>query len=249
MRQTGRERAADGPVRVLVGARAAIVSGGLRSGLGGPGFAVIGEVHTAEELVRSVEALSPDVVVLAASHEDLARPKALPAIEAASRRAPVVLVSLSAEMGSAMLMALLRGVSSWLGKSLSADDLKLAVRAAARGLSVVDAGALRSGVEHFIRVHGAEQGARSAGACDALSARERHVLRLMAQGMSNAQIARSLGVTQGTVRAHASSVFGKLHVTGRLDAVLWAVRQGLAPAESRSAAPSPGPHPPRPPAA
>ena len=67
-------------------------------------------------------------------------------------------------------------------------------------------------------------------AADSLIAREREVLTLIADGATNRQIARQLTVTERTARTHVSNILGKLGLTSRTQAALWAVREGLAPA-------------------
>jgi DNA-binding NarL/FixJ family response regulator len=117
--------------------------------------------------------------------------------------------------------ALEAGAAGYLLKDAQADQVAAAIRAAAVGQCHLDpaVGKLLAATLRAPRP-----------AADSLTSRERDVLTLIADGATNRQIARQLGVTERTARTHVSNILGKLGLTSRTQAALWAVREGVAPA-------------------
>jgi DNA-binding NarL/FixJ family response regulator len=117
--------------------------------------------------------------------------------------------------------ALEAGAAGYLLKDAEADEVAAAIRAAAAGECHLDpaVGKLLAATLRAPR-----------SAAGSLTAREREVLTLIAEGATNRQIARRLSVTERTARTHVSNILGKLGLTSRTQAALWAVREGLAPA-------------------
>jgi DNA-binding NarL/FixJ family response regulator len=116
-----------------------------------------------------------------------------------------------------ILGALDAGACGYLLKDVDADAVGDAVRAAARGESPLDPRAARTVLD-----------ARSStGPLDALSAREREVLVLLAEGLPNRLIARRLEISEKTVKAHLTKIFREIGVSDRTQAALWAGRHGL----------------------
>lgn len=221
-----------GVIRAVVGARSAIACEGLRRALASGRIEVVSQVQTLPELLRDVEALAPDVMVLAVSREDLEGAEGLHLLEAAWQRVPVVGVWLSEHDPTLLLEAVARGVISWLPERGAAADLRLAVEAAVRGFCVLDAASLRGAVKGLLQERRRAEEGGGEGMVDALTEREMEVLRLIARGMSNGEIALNLGVSEGTVRTHVGHILGKLQVGSRLDAALAAVRRGLVVLEN-----------------
>ena len=123
----------------------------------------------------------------------------------------------------ALREAIREGAWGWLLKDVSLEDLAAAIRKVAAGERLVQA--ISAGAAEALRTEPAEF--PSAEAPDALTARELEVLRLIARGMSNREIAETLGTAEGTVKNQASSILQKLGVRDRTRAVLRAAELGL----------------------
>lgn len=204
-------------IRVLV----ADDHGVLRDGLGRviaaqPDLELVGSAANGAEAVDLAAALSPDVVLM-----DLEMP-VLDGIEAIRRilarsSTPAILVLTSFSDRRRILGALDAGAVGYLLKDASAEEVVCGIRSAAEGGSPLDPRAARSLLE-----------AKSApDPLGGLSAREREVLGLLLEGLPNKLIARRLGISEKTVKAHLTSVFRTIGVTDRVQAVLWAEREGV----------------------
>ena len=177
---------------------------------------VVGSAGNGEEAVAAVADIKPDVVLM-----DLAMP-VMDGVEATGRiRAAdpsikiVVLTSLSDR--ERILDALDAGAVGYLLKDADADELVRGVRAAARGDWPLDPRAAR------LLLDGGRERVRG----PKLSEREREVLALVGEGLANKLIARRLGITERTVKAHMTRIFEQLDVSDRTQAALWAQRHGL----------------------
>jgi DNA-binding NarL/FixJ family response regulator len=180
-----------------------------------PGITVVGEARNGREAVENVEGTAPDVVLM-----DLSMPEmdGVEATRAVLARQPgtrvLVLTSFSDRQRVKEVLA--AGAIGYVLKDSEPADLLAAVHAAARGHVPIDprvAGALLPGVGG---------GAGGSAAAEGLSPRETEVLRLVAQGLANKQIARALGITERTVKAHLGRVFREIGVLDRTSAALWA---------------------------
>lgn len=213
----------DPAIRVVVVDDHPVVREGLRSFLSSrDGIEVVGEAVDASSAVAVAGAQRPDVVVL-----DLVMPgggglAALPAL-LAIEPAPRVLVLTSVGGADQALAAVRGGASGWLGKDVAPADLESAIRTVHRGGSVLDPSVAG-------RVLG-EVANPSAGdpRVDELTTREREVLALLGEGMSNRELAAALYVAEKTVKTHVSSILAKLHLADRTQAALFAVHHGLTP--------------------
>jgi DNA-binding NarL/FixJ family response regulator len=212
---------ADGDgIRVLVVDDHPVVRQGLRSFLSSrPGIEVVGEAADGEGAVRAAARLRPDVVLL-----DLVMPGA-GGVEAIRRLrvgedAPRVLVLTSFAGDEQVLPALRAGASGYLLKDVAPADLEAAIRTVHDGHAHLDP-------QVATTVVGAVAGGRQPAQVAELTPREREVLRLLARGLSNRELARALSVTEKTVKTHVSSILAKLGVADRTQAALFAVRHGL----------------------
>jgi DNA-binding NarL/FixJ family response regulator len=199
-------------IRVLVADDHGVVRSGLQQLLAGEGdIEVVGAAADGEEAVRLAAEHEPDVVLM-----DLSMPRVdgIQATRRVGEACPacrvVVLTSFSDR--ERILQAIDAGAVGYLLKDAEPDELLRGVRAAARGESPLNA-----------KVAGAVLAARSAPRA-ALSTREREVLDLVAEGLPNKLIARRLGISEKTVKAHLTRVFSELGVTDRTQAALWAQR-------------------------
>lgn len=187
----------------------------VRSGLAGllaahPEVSVVGEASDGAEAVAKATELSPAVVLM-----DISMP-GVDGIEATRRLGDtefggvvVMLTSFSDKVR--VTEALKAGAIGYLLKDCEPGELVAAIRAAANGHSPLDP-----------RVAGALLPSRTTEPGADLSAREREVLDLVAEGLANKQIARRLGITERTVKVHLGNVFRRIGVTDRTSAALWA---------------------------
>jgi two-component system, NarL family, response regulator LiaR len=213
-------------IRVLIADDHEIVRKGIRALLSeAGGFEIVAEAGDGQGAVLRAAESNPDVILM-----DLLMP-VMDGIEATreiTRRQPdariLVLTSFAAD--NKVFPAIKAGAAGYLLKDSSPDDLVRAIRQVQRGepsLSPTIARKLLREVAHP---------AETQPAPEALTPREMAVLRLVAQGLSNQEIADQVAVSEPTVRAHVSRILGKLHLASRTQAALYAVREGVAPDES-----------------
>lgn len=210
------------PLRVVVADDHPLVRGGLTALLGAlDGIQVVGAAADGAAALQLVETTAPDVVVM-----DLGMP-GVDGVEATRRiveRHPgvAVLVLTMSDDDRSLAAAMRVGARGYLLKDAEADEVAHAVRAVARGELVFGPGV----AEHVLGLF-ATPPAAAARPLPELSDREREVLTLMAAGLGNARIGTRLSVSPKTVANHASSIFAKLRVSGRVEAIARAHAAGL----------------------
>jgi DNA-binding NarL/FixJ family response regulator len=210
-------------VRILLADDHPIVRRGLRGLLDEAGLDVTAEAPDGLEAVRLCEETHPDVVIL-----DIAMPK-MNGIEVAARaqkldHPPAVIILSMHSDESYILRALEAGARAYLLKSAADDDLVPATKAVAAGkpfFSPAVAGVL---IEDYVR-RLQTQGLNDS--YDLLTAREREVLQLLAEGRSNKEVATELNLGLSTVETHRSNLMQKLNLHNTAEIVLYAVRKGL----------------------
>lgn len=188
------------------------------------GVEVVGEAENGAAAVRLVEETAPDVILM-----DVRMP-VLDGIEATRRVAGAtrVLVLTTFDLDEVVFEAIRAGASGFLLKTSPADDLVRAVRIVAAGDSLLSPSITRRLVEEFAR----RPVASEPSGLDELTPRELDVLRLMARGHSNAEIAAELFVEPSTVKSHVASILAKLDLRDRAQAVVAAYESGLVVAGS-----------------
>ena len=217
-------------IRVLLADDHAIVRDGIRSLLATePGIQVVGEAADGQEAVAMAESLKPDVFVM-----DLVMPgmDGLEAIRRIVTQQPDarILVLTSFATDDKVFTAIKAGAVGYLLKDCDADELVQAIRQVYEGQSWLHPRIARLLVQEVASNHSAPGTAQpdAPPTVEALSARELQVLRLAAGGLSNREIAECLIVTVGTVKSHLHSIYGKLGVESRTQALVRARELGLA---------------------
>lgn len=216
-------------VRVLIVDDHAIVRKGIRALLSeAGGFEVVGEASNGRSAVLAAEETNPDVILM-----DLLMP-GMDGIEATRQitgRQPktriLVLTSFAAD--NKVFPAIKAGALGYLLKDSSPDELVRAIRQVHRGEPSLHPTIARKLLQEIARP------VERQPAPEALTEREMAVLRLIAQGMSNQEIADRIAVSEPTVRTHVSRILGKLHLASRTQAALYAVREGLTGEDAESA--------------
>lgn len=208
-------------VRVMLADDHPVVRSGIRASLEAePGIEVVGEAEDGDEAQTMAAELAPDIVLL-----DLNMPgaKAIDTIEFLREHAPgTKVVMLTAYDEDAYIRAVMRaGVSGYLLKEEAVDTVVKAVRAVNSGAAWYS----QSIAERFVKW----QFGRGTEIAEAeLTPREHELLALIAKGWDNATIAAELGLAEQTVRNYASTLYDKLGVHTRAEAVVWAREHGYA---------------------
>jgi DNA-binding NarL/FixJ family response regulator len=211
-------------IRVLLADDQALIRAGFRLILGAePDIEVVGEAADGREAVALARRLEPDVVLM-----DIRMPE-VDGIEATRQIArpggglPAVLVLTTFDLDAYVYEALRAGASGFLLKDAPEEQLVIGIRVVAEGGSLFAPAVTRRLIERFA-------GARPQAAppaVDELTPREAEILTLVARGLSNAEIAERLIVSQHTVKSHVAHILGKLGLRDRVQAVVLAYEAGL----------------------
>lgn len=185
-----------------------------------PEIQVVGQASTGTDAVQRIKALQPDVVLL-----DLGLP-GIDGIEVTRqvkqfRHETEVLIFTIFDDEEKVLAAIHAGASGYLLKGMEADKIVESILEVSKGGSVVQPQLARRLLRHFTRPP-VEQDPRAA-----LSPRELEILQLIAKGLSNPQVAQTLGLSRATVRTHLEHIYAKLDVSNRTEAVTEGIKKGL----------------------
>jgi len=210
-------------IRVLIADDQALVRTGFRLILSGePGIEVVGEARDGAEAATLAAELAPDVVLMDVRMPDV------DGIEATRRivvdeTSPRVLVLTTFDLDDIVYDALRAGASGFLLKDAPEERLLTAIQVVAEGGSLFAPSVTRRLIEEFSR----RAPAAPPPALDELTVRELEVLRLLAQGLSNAEIAARLFVSEHTVKTHVARILQKLDLRDRTQAVVLAYESGV----------------------
>ena len=218
------------PIRVVIADDHAIVRSGIRALLATESdIEVVGEAANGREALATAEQLRPDIILM-----DLVMPE-LDGIEAIRQITAMwptmrILVLTSFAGDQQVFPAIKAGALGYLLKDTGPEDLVRAIRQVYRGESSLHPQIARKVLREITRP------AQRPPTPEPLTEREVAVLRLVARGLSNGQIAEQLQISEPTVRTHMSNILSKLHLATRIQAALYALRQGLASLDADSPA-------------
>jgi DNA-binding NarL/FixJ family response regulator len=208
-------------LRVLLADDHPVVRDGLRALLASiPGVEVAGEATTGRQAVREAVLTRPDVVVMDLQMPDL---DGIEATREVLRAAPdvAVLVLTMFDDDDSVFAAMRAGARGYLLKGAGQDEIAAAIRAVASGQAIFGPGVAARVLGYF------SAPSRPDAPLPELTAREREILDLIAAGLPNATIAARLALAPKTVGNHISSIFAKLQVAGRAEAIALAKQAGL----------------------
>ena len=189
---------------------------------------VVGEGESGRDALEKVRALHPDLVVMDVNMPGTSGVDGVQAIRSAGFTLPIVMLTVS-EDDDDLFSAIKAGANGYLLKNVRPEDLFESLRGVMRGEAPI-APAVAGKLLEALRTGGVPtRGSAAAPTGDAvLTRRESEILQLVASGLSNKEIASELTITEGTVKNHVHNALEKLHLTNRVQAAAYAVRQGFA---------------------
>ena len=210
------------PIRLLVADDHPVVRDGLVAMLSTqPDLVVVGEAATGAEAVERAAALTPDVILLDLEMPGMDGVEALRQIRAARPDAPVIVFT-AFDTDERIVSAVRAGAQGYLLKGAPRDELFKAIRVVSEGGSL-----LQPVVASKLLQHMSQQATERETSADSLTEREMEVLKLLAQGKTNKEIAAALVISERTVKFHVGSILSKLGAGNRTEAVTIAAQRGL----------------------
>jgi len=213
-------------IRVLIADSHDLFRQGLSSLLSRqPGIVVVGEARDGDEVMEMAKSLNPDVLLIEMHmHRSEGLPTVLRLIEAHPSTSVAILTS--SEEDSDLLAAVKAGVKGYMLKNSSLDDLVRAVQALAQGGAYFSSTMFTKVLQEFTHLS-RRRDLQEVKGIDALTEREKDVLKLVARGATNRDIAGELIITENTVKVHLRNILDKLQLRNRQQAAAYAVQEGL----------------------
>jgi DNA-binding NarL/FixJ family response regulator len=215
-----------GPIRVLIADDQPLYRRGLEVVLHTEeNIEVVGEAEDGEEAIAKAEELAPDVVLM-----DVRMPRinGIEATQAIRDRVPTtkILMLTVSDEDSDLYEAIKAGASGYLLKEVSVEEVADSIRAVMQGESKITPSMASKLINEFSAMS-KRADERQRLPAPALTARELEVLKLVAKGMSNREIADELFISENTVKNHVRNILEKLHLHSRMEAVMYALREKL----------------------
>jgi DNA-binding NarL/FixJ family response regulator len=217
------------PIRVLIADDHPVVRDGLRHALAAPDVEVVGEAATGKEALAAAHLLNPDILVLDIRMPELDGLATLRAVKKTCPRTAVIIFT-SYEDAEYLREAVLGGAAGYVLKATGGQELLATVRRVADGDSVIDPDMLALVLGEPLRREAAAKKFMNGETPD-LTKREMQILRCIRSGLRNAEIASLFHLSNNTVKVHCHRLYGKLGVTDRTQALLWADRHGVEPTQ------------------
>ena len=189
------------------------------------GMDVVGEAEDGEEAIRKVEELAPDVVLMDVRMPRVSGIEATRAIAEVNPTAKILMLTVSDEEDD-LYDAIKAGATGYLLKEISIEEVANAIRAVVSGQSLISPSMASKLLTEFTAL-AKKADEKQAVPTPRLTERELEVLKLVAQGMSNREIASELYISENTVKNHVRNILEKLHLHSRMEAVVYAVREKL----------------------
>lgn len=186
---------------------------------------VVGEAATGREALEQARALTPDVILMDIKMPDLDGIEATRTLRREIPHVGIIFVTMF-EDDEFVFRGLQAGGRGYILKDADPETMLRAIRAVAHGESLLGPTIAQKVLRQFAALPG-----KQAPFADGLTPREQGVLRLIAEGRSNKDIARELCLSEKTVKNHIANIFAKLHVYDRTQAMLYAIRKGLVKIE------------------
>lgn len=184
----------------------------------GPGLQLVGEASSGEEGLVRAETLRPELILLDLNMKGMGGLEALKQLKQTGLESFVVMLTVS-NSESDVTAALRLGADGYLLKDMEPEQVLEQIQIAASGrLAITDS--LTELLARALREESRPRSASEAG----LTRREQEILGLIAEGMSNKQIARELDITEGTIKVHVKNLLKKLNLRTRLEAAVWCTR-------------------------
>jgi len=221
-------------IRILIADDHAVVRSGLRSILEMEGdLAVVGEASDGHQALALAQELLPDLVLMDIKMGDWDGVTATRRIRNSVPSTRVIILT-NHDQDELVFSSIRAGASGYLLKEVTAAQLANSIRTVADGFSLIYPSIAARVLDEFgrPRTSPVADGANDSESYHDLTAREREVLQLIAQGRSNKEIAGELQISERTVKTHVSNIFGKLELTDRTQVALYAHKRGLAPPDS-----------------
>jgi DNA-binding NarL/FixJ family response regulator len=228
--------AAGGPIKVALVDDQQLVRGGFRMLINSqPDLEVVAEAGNGQEALASLAAARADVVLMDVRMPDMDGIEATERLlgragAAGAAVGPKVVVLTTFDLDEYALAAIQAGASGFLLKDAPPEELLAAIRTVHRGDAVIAPSTTRRLLDHvapLLRAPGPDTG-RHVAAVESLTPREREVFTLIAQGLSNPEIAAQLYLSEATVKTHVGHILGKLGARDRVQAVVIAYETGVA---------------------
>ena len=210
-------------VRVLIVDDHDLFRSGLRNLLEDEGVQIVGEAAAGQEALKIVRELAPDVVVMDLNMPGMGGGEATRHISTIAPLTRVLMLTIS-DQDNDVIDAILAGACGYLLKDSSIQDLMAGIKAASVGEALISPH-IAAKVLQRIRATVAQVNTSAPG--PELSDRENEVLRLIANGKDNAEIAQELHISPKTVKNHISNILMKLQIENRIQAAVYAVRSGI----------------------
>jgi DNA-binding NarL/FixJ family response regulator len=213
------------PIRILIADDHTMVRQGLSQICSSEDdMQVVGQAANGQEACQLASQVEPDVVVMDINMPVLDGVQATRYITEAQPKVGVIILTMYRQ-DQHVFEAIKAGARAYLLKDADSDELLRAIRTVAAGEALLDSGIALKMMEEFRRLQGDPVGADG---ITQLTERELAILRLVAQGLDNVDIGGRLGLSEKTIRNRLTTIFEKLHVNNRIQAALYALRQGLA---------------------